>query len=1257
MFSSKQQKQIYHTTSTRISASAGTGKTYQLASRFIALLMLSVEPDKIIALTFTKKAAGEFRSRILHALAEGACDLRDKETGRNVLAARIWEVWSGLTQPDRSSWAKAANDTPLLPATVAIVKLAASQNKYAEELYAAPEGKELRDYLQLPEQNATEFAELLRKVVKIMNKLELSTIDSFFNSLVAGNCLELGVNNVASLDPADEKSARLATIHSYLDARAAEQQKRAEFLDMFAGLTGGKGSKTVSKLERELANYLSLYREHPNAECWGNTESFAQDIALVNPPLTEEQANKWNADARQLQCMLSLFADNDLPRFIYSGLKNLAQQKTPLSKTVIEWIGDEFDLESNTQLNTHALKLTEAYYTQSDFSPQLQKQAASAKELLEVNKSYSKNDKKALTAIINALEKQDFKKTPKYIDNFRNSLSNKAIHAEEELITLRKIHALAKELEVDLPAKCLHDAITRTRSLYSLLRDYADAYEQRITATGEFSFDDIARKAYELMTDTLSTESAEASAFCREHLALRTGKKYNHWMLDEFQDTSDKQFDTLAPVLEMVLGESPVAFTQESPRPLPACLRPYHEDCAYYVADGSLFVVGDDKQGIYGFRTGENQAFDKLQTDPTWNVPIKEAKLTKSYRSSPDIMGKDGFVNDLFTKLNELEQQDSPTSAVNLESFTYHETARDFRGYVEMQVIAKEKETDDESEEATLKTGMFNAVSNILRKLTRDEEAPLHSMSIGILTRTNSEAEALVDHLRNDMPKLPIMLVKDTLTATACPLGEMLHHLFRWLQHPQEQTSCNIVKATFMSYLFEGEHNSNAVWHKLRDKLDTHGYTQLLQDIFNHFPMHAMNTKQQGAHKEVMTTWLNAAQAFDAAGGALSAWLRRISTLSTQGVASSRYVQVMTMHKSKGLEFDAVILPLMSDDAIDSVSDLSYFCSADGKSLLLSPGNSETRNAYWPGAFDELTTAWKHRCSKEAYNLLYVATTRAKYANYILLNGDKLIEEEQLLARSRSESGILRRAFGGTLEAYDATTLLTDPQGIETWYEALKPKNICTGAVQSTQGPGIAVQRRQRISPSTLAKVEDKQQSEADESPARTPYISTNAADFGTAVHECWEQITWLDAPLPEWAEAPKTKAQQVVAAALQQPEVRELFTRTSGVEVYCEQSIEAITKADEWVSGTIDRLVLTTDAAGRTIGAHIIDFKTNKLKGKEPYQELKKEYTSQMTAYKQLISQAFDLPAAAVKVSLLSCPKGNIPARVLPYTDEELPI
>ena len=59
-----------------ISASAGTGKTYQLSLRFLGLLALNGgnHPERLIAITFTRKAAGEFKDRILTDLAAGATD-------------------------------------------------------------------------------------------------------------------------------------------------------------------------------------------------------------------------------------------------------------------------------------------------------------------------------------------------------------------------------------------------------------------------------------------------------------------------------------------------------------------------------------------------------------------------------------------------------------------------------------------------------------------------------------------------------------------------------------------------------------------------------------------------------------------------------------------------------------------------------------------------------------------------------------------------------------------------------------------------------------------------------------------------------------------------------------------------------------------------------------------------------------------------------------------------------------------------------
>ncbi len=64
-------KQIGHV---MILASAGSGKTYALTNRYIALLAGGAAPERIVALTFTRKAAGEFFDEILKKLADAAAD-------------------------------------------------------------------------------------------------------------------------------------------------------------------------------------------------------------------------------------------------------------------------------------------------------------------------------------------------------------------------------------------------------------------------------------------------------------------------------------------------------------------------------------------------------------------------------------------------------------------------------------------------------------------------------------------------------------------------------------------------------------------------------------------------------------------------------------------------------------------------------------------------------------------------------------------------------------------------------------------------------------------------------------------------------------------------------------------------------------------------------------------------------------------------------------------------------------------------------
>ncbi len=114
-----------------IRASAGTGKTYQLASRFLRLLEADVPPESILAATFTRKAAGEILERILLMLARAAIDDRKRE--------------------------------------------------------------ELAEAIESPGLTAERCRQLLSKLTQRLHRLQVGTLDSFFAKLASSFSLELGL--------------------------------------------------------------------------------------------------------------------------------------------------------------------------------------------------------------------------------------------------------------------------------------------------------------------------------------------------------------------------------------------------------------------------------------------------------------------------------------------------------------------------------------------------------------------------------------------------------------------------------------------------------------------------------------------------------------------------------------------------------------------------------------------------------------------------------------------------------------------------------------------------------------------------------------------------------------------------------------------------------------------------------------------------------------------------------------------------------
>ncbi len=529
------------------------------------------------------------------------------------------------------------------------------------------------------------------------------------------------------------------------------------------------------------------------------------------------------------------------------------------------------------------------------------------------------------------------------------------------LRTLSGVTGLADALAVvpALPAPQFERADWATVECFSrLLRLAAGQLWLVFQEVGEVDFIEIAGRA----SMALGDEEAPTD------LAQALDYRIQHLLVDEFQDTSPSQ---VALIEKLTRGWVP--------------------------GDGrTLFVVGDPMQSIYRFRKADVGLFLRVRDMGIGSISLKHLRLCRNNRSFPAIVN---WVNSTFPTI--FPDTDSPEAgAVRYAESIATKPPRADAG-VTVHAVIQRPETDAAAAEAAC---VLELISNAR------QQAP--NGTIAVLVRARKHLDALVAEIRHTSPSLRFQAV-DIEGLDGRQHVQDLIALYRALCHRADRVHwlailrapwCGLTLADL--HALAGDDHTQTIWQLMNDdarvqRLSEDGQSRLLhvraviQQAFAHRNRQSPRRWLEGvwlmldgprcldmpsamadvaALLDLMDS-LTFEQQLDAAQLA-----DRAATLFAPADPLGDAVQMMTIHKSKGLEFDTVIVLGLDHETGGSDSALLLWDEVAGPlgraNLLVAPMRRKGTGKD-PIPYDTLRRLENERAAHESERLLYVAATRA----------------------------------------------------------------------------------------------------------------------------------------------------------------------------------------------------------------------------------------------------------------------------------------
>jgi len=1066
-----------------VRASAGTGKTYELTVHYLRLIHAGVGADQILATTFTRAAAGEILDRVLGRLAVAAADAEEA-------------------------------------------------TKLGRDMHAAAFGKE-------------QARVMLAALCRSLNRIAISTIDSFFVRVAGSFRLELGLPPSPDMRGEDDPEVNRVRMRA-IEAMLADEEPQV-LVDLLRRFHHDSAVRNVtSSIEAIVRAFYDVYRQVPHEGVWN-------PVDIHHPPSREQLA----------EVEESLAAAMSSP-----GLKN---------KKMAAAIG-----------TVHESVMARDW-----------EEVVGARIM---NRVWSGENKFGTSTI-----------------------------PDDAVAALRSVADVAEEMVKFLVA-------SRGRAAFELVRRFSKHFEAMREREGIVLFSDLPLRLSMDLPDT-------------QDIYYRIDASVRHLMLDEFQDTSLTQWSVIQP-MAMEIASTAAG------------------------VERSFFCVGDRKQAIYGWRGGCPELFDIIEHElPLGAEALKS--LSRSYRSSQVVLDA---VNRVFAGLegNPVFEEKPEMAAIACDwaaGYERHVADKDKPGYVELvsSRLGGRSEDDDEDEsdapegnggedagngeDTSQPTGHEQFVAELVGSLV--DRAP--GRSVGVLTTTNKAARRLMHVLR----ELKIDASGEGgQFLTDDPAVNAVLSALSLADHPGDGVAWFHVSSSPLGAVVGATREAQpaAVSLRIRSGLIEQGYAGLIARWAEAL---APSCNARSVHR--LTQLIEVADTYDAAGSLRPSRFVDHARATQVEEPSAASVRVMTIHRSKGLEFDAVVLPEL-EGLLGKVSDtvLLHRPSPGEPIDAVFPAMNQKIRPLIPGAEEAFACTQRVRMLDDL-SALYVGMTRARHALHLVAkplksrkNGEPGIKGWMNL----SPASLLRQAMGKGEPDFEPESRLFSA-GNDNWADRLaKP--------QAAAQPLDPVPLRIRLAPAphatrTLPIVSPSAMHAGGRVSVDKLFSqsTSEALDRGSVLHAWFEHVGFLNrGETPTETQCIEVAAgvapgigRAVVAswfrdfaAMLEKAEVRRALcvpaaqpgtdTPRFDVELWRERPF-IVTIEGRLLRGQFDRVVVERQG-GKAIRAEVLDYKSDRVEG-GMIESLVETYRPQVTAYRRALAQMLRLSEADIAAKLLFLVPGRV--------------